>query len=302
MILLETTKVIVDNLPKEAWWNSSLVTSIIGAGTGGFAAFLGIKWQIKRQRELEIQKKKVEIQIEQLDSILNSFIENINLVKDLQEYLANFESFQNDKKEAINFKKIFEYYYDDDPNSIYSSFDIVTEADVDQENLKKMKTFCTNIRTLKSYTNTNIFEELNEKIKIDKIKKIKSDENNWQDISKEFSLFFKEVHSEMIEYIYNKIPQEKLLLLDSIGRKNMKNNYFGNIRNKIKLDKNNKIILTLIIILVVSIALCYPMDYSEKNFLGWRTPEFFKKILELIVVPMFMYVLFNIAFEKNKNK
>lgn len=83
MIILESTKVFIDNLPKEEWWNSSLFTSIFGSFCGGIAAFLGIIWQMNKQRKLEIKKMKAELEIQNLefqdkllrdlDSVLNTY-------------------------------------------------------------------------------------------------------------------------------------------------------------------------------------------------------------------------------------
>ena len=66
-MILESTKVIVESLPKESIWSSSLFTSIIGSIVGGIAAFIGIIWQMKKQRNLEIKKIEIELKLKELD-------------------------------------------------------------------------------------------------------------------------------------------------------------------------------------------------------------------------------------------
>lgn len=196
MIILESTKVIVESLPKESIWSSSLVTSIIGSIVGGIAAFIGIIWQMKKQQKLEIKKKKVEIQIDNLDKCCIS----------LNEILKKIDS---------SIKILFDH-----PRK---QLQITDEIDISAESLNiSLPEIKEHILLLKGSLNYIFFDELiitYDNLLTELDKKIKVSEDN------EYFIPFiytenkiKEFQKLCKEFLYIRVNQEKLRLLDSIGK------------------------------------------------------------------------------------
>ena len=194
-MILESTKVIIDNLPKEEWWNSSLVTSIIGSIVGGLLAFwiayIQIDDQRKQQdeqRKLEIQKMKVEIEIEEL----NQDLEVLNEIYITSCSICNY--YRNEKREVDTTGVDFKIAY-------------IKAVDLVGQNFIKIqhKTYSKNIKKMVDNFNNNINKDLS----------LFRDGGLIEACIRESWRINMSVSYTLIT---TDIPQEKLRLLDSIGK------------------------------------------------------------------------------------
>lgn len=206
-------------------WNSSLFTSIVGAFCGGLLAF-GIAYiqindqrkQQDKQRNIEIQKAKIEIKIKSLDFISSILTKNMNNSKVIQIYLNKIIDSNTDKKELMTFRNFFEYYFNTNSDSMHNVFDICLENNIDNSILEKLKEFSELLNLIDNYIDRELFKELKNNFNIDDIKSLSNDINYWSESSKRLFSFFKNTYESMQKYNNETIPNEKIRLLESIGK------------------------------------------------------------------------------------
>lgn len=207
MIFLTTTKVIVESLPKESFWSSkelwtTLISTIFASVVSFTVASIPIKEQRKQfekqreleiqrmnaERKLEIQKMKVELDIEEL----NQDLKVLNEIYMTSCSICNY--YRNEKCEVdttdIDFKTAY-----------IKAVDLITHNIIKIQH----KTYSKNIKELADNFNKNIKKDLS--------------------LFKDGGLIEARIRKSWeinmnVSYtlITTDIPQEKLRLLDSIGK------------------------------------------------------------------------------------